>query len=148
MKKYQLAQVNVAKGIANTDSEIMIGFVTRLDEINALADHSAGFIWRLQSEDGDATSIDVFDDDMMLINMSVWDGIDSLKTFVYRTVHVELIRDREAWFSKLGVAHQALWWIPAGHIPSEEEAKEKLEQIRQNGPGQEAFTFGKPYPHP
>ena len=148
MKKYQLAQVNVAKGIANTDSEIMIGFVTRLDEINALADHSAGFIWRLQSEEGDATSIDVFDDEMMLINMSVWDGIDSLKTFVYRTVHVELIRDREAWFSKLGVAHQALWWIPAGHIPSEEEAKEKLEQIRQNGPGQEAFTFGKPYPHP
>ena len=148
MKKYQLAQVNVAKGIANTDSEIMIGFVTRLDEINALADHSAGFIWRLQSEEGDATSIDVFDDEMMLINMSVWDGIGSLKTFVYRTVHVELIRDREAWFSKLGVAHQALWWIPAGHIPSEEEAKEKLEQIRQNGPGQEAFTFGKPYPHP
>jgi hypothetical protein len=148
MEKYQLAQVNVAKGIADTDSEIMIGFVTRLDEINALADHSAGFIWRLQSEDGDATSIDVFDDEMMLINMSVWDGIDSLKTFVYRTVHVELIRDREAWFSKLGVAHQALWWIPAGHIPSEDEAKEKLEQIRQNGPGQEAFTFGKPFPHP
>lgn len=148
MEKYQIAQVNVARALADADSEIMIGFVSRLEEINALADSSPGFIWRLQSDEGDATSIDVFDDNLMLINMSVWDGIESLKTFVYQTVHIELIRDREAWFSKLGVAHQALWWIPAGHIPSEDEAKEKLEHIRQHGPGQEAFTFGKPFPHP
>ena len=101
-----------------------------------------------QSEDGDATSINVFDDELMLINMSVWDSIESLRAFVYRTVHVELIQDREAWFSKMAMAHQTLWWIPKGHIPTEEEGKERLAHIREHGPSQEAFTFGRPFPKP
>ena len=148
MKEFQLAQINVAKAVAQMDSETMFGFASRLEEINALADQASGFVWRLQSEDGDATAISAFEDDLMLINISVWDGIESLKAFVYRTVHVELLQDREAWFNKMPVAQQALWWIPNGHIPTEEEGKEKLAHIREHGSSQSAFIFGQPYPKP
>lgn len=148
MAEFQLAQINVAQAVADMEAEIMTGFVSRLEEINALADQAPGFVWRLQSEQGDATSISAFDDALMLINMSVWDSIESLKAFVYRSVHVELIQDREAWFSKMAVSHQALWWISAGHTPTEEEGKEKLAQIRTHGPSQQAFTFGRPFPKP
>jgi hypothetical protein len=143
MGKFQLAQINVAQAKAEMDTDAMSRFVSRLDEINQIADKSPGFIWRLQSDDGDATSIRVFDDPLLLVNMSVWDSVEALKTFVYKSLHVELIRDREAWFNKLGTAHQALWWIPHGHIPTTREAEEKLEHIRQHGASQEAFTFGK-----
>jgi hypothetical protein len=130
------------------DADEMSGFVSRLEEINSLADQSPGFIWRLQSDEGDATSIRVFDNPLLLVNISVWDSIDALKSFVYKSFHVELIRDREAWFNKMNIAHQALWWIPEGYIPSAEEAKEKLEHIRKHGPGLPAFTFGKSFSQP
>ena len=145
MGKLQLAQVNVAEAKAEMDSDIMSGFVSRLDEINEIADRSPGFIWRLQTEDGDATSIRVFDDPLLLVNMSVWESVESLKTFVYKSAHVELVGDREAWFRKRDSAHQVLWWVPAGHMPTIEEAKAKLEYIRQHGATQEAFTFGKAF---
>jgi hypothetical protein len=148
MANFQLAQINIAKAVAEMDADVMQGFVSRLEEINSLADQAPGFVWRLQSGDGDATSINVFDDELMLINISVWDSLDALKAFVYRTVHVELIQDREAWFNKMGKAHQALWWIPVGHIPTEEEGKEKLAQIREHGPTRDAFTFGRSFPKP
>ena len=147
-KKYQLAQVNIAQAKAEMDTDTMQGFMSRLDEINAIADKASGFVWRLQSNDGDATSIRVFDDPLLLVNMSVWDDIDSLKNYVYKSLHVELIRDREAWFDKMSAMHQALWWIPSGHIPSTQEAKDKLESLRENGPNQDAFTFGKPFQKP
>ena len=145
---YHIAQLNIARAVDEMDSEVMGGFVSRLEEINALADRSPGFVWRLQSEEGDATALRVFEDPLMLVNMSVWRSIEELKEFVYRSAHVELIRDREAWFEKLGTAHQVLWWVPEGHVPSVEEAKAKLELIRENGPSPEAFTFGKHFPHP
>lgn len=148
MSHYHLAQINIAKARAEMDSDIMQGFVARLDEINALADASPGFVWRLQSEDGDATSIRVFDDPLLLVNMSVWVDIDSLKNYVYRSSHVDLIRDRDAWFHKTATAHMALWWIPSGHTPTLEEGKQKLELLDQLGPGPEAFTFAKPQPAP
>ncbi len=148
MAKYQLAHVNVARALAAADTETMKGFVSRLDEINAIADQAPGFVWRLQSEDGDDDLNSLLDDELMLINMSVWDSVESLRGFVYQTMHSELIQGREAWFSKLAVAHQALWWIPAGHIPSEEEAGEKLACLREHGPSQQAFTFGKSFPQP
>jgi len=148
VNKYYLAQINVADAVAEMDADEMSGFVSRLDEINALADQSAGFIWRLQSEEGDATSLRVFENPLMLVNVSVWESIDALKSYVYKSVHVELIHDRDAWFSKMGQAHMALWWIPEGHIPSMEEAREKLEHIREHGPGPEAFSFGRPFAHP
>lgn len=145
MNTFQLAQINIAKARATMDSDIMKGFVDRLDEINALADKSEGFVWRLQTDEGDATSIQAYDDPMIIVNMSVWQDLESLKNFVYKTVHVDLIRDRSAWFDKITNAHQALWWIPAGHIPTVEQGREKLEILQRQGPSREAFTFAKPF---
>ena len=148
MNKSHLAQINIAHAQAAIDTDLMSGFVNRLDEINALADHASGFVWRLQTEDGDATSLQVFDDPLLLINMSTWTNVDALKHFVYKSLHVDLIRDRDAWFTKMLKAHQALWWIPAGHIPSVQEGKEKLLHLQKHGPSQTAFTFAKPFEQP
>ena len=144
MNPYHLAQVNIAKAQGAMDSEIMKGFAGRLDEINCLAEKSSGFVWRLQTQDGDATSIQAFEDPSIIVNMSVWEDIESLKKFVYKSTHIELIQDREAWFDKMQSVHQVLWWIPAGHIPAVNEGKEKLEYLQRNGPSKEAFTFSRP----
>lgn len=143
MKKFHLAQINIAQGKAPLDSEIMKGFADRIDEINSLAEVSPGFIWRLKTAEGYATNIQAFDDPSILVNMSIWEDLESLKNYVYKSVHVELIRDREAWFNKMKNAHQVLWWIPVGHIPSLEEGKEKLQYLQENGPSSAAFTFAK-----
>ncbi len=148
MHRYHLAQINVARAIADLDSPLMAAFVSRLEEINALADRAKGFVWRLQSEGGDATAIRLFDDPRMYINMSVWETPDDLKNFVYRSAHVELIRDRENWFSRLSEQHQAAWWAPAGHRPSPEEGRDRLLKLRELGPSPAAFTIGKPFPRP
>ncbi len=145
MAEFHLAQINIAQAQDAMESKTMQGFVDRLDEINALADSARGFIWRLQDEQGDATSIRAFDDPELLVNMSVWKDLGSLKNYVYKSLHVELIRDRDAWFNKMLKAHQALWWIPAGHIPSIEEGKEKLDYLQKHGVSKTAFTFSKPF---
>ena len=148
MSLYYIAQINIALAKDEMNTETMQGFVSRLDEINADADRAEGFIWRLQTEEGDSTAIRVFDESLLLVNMSVWENVDAMKNFVYKSSHVELIRDRQAWFKKYVDAQQALWWIPKGHTPSIEEAKEKLDLIQKNGPSQEAFHFGKLFPVP
>jgi len=145
VKKYHLAQINIAEAKAEMDTEMMSGFVTRLDEINALADSFSGFVWRLQSEEGDATALRVFDNALLLVNMSVWESLESLRRFVYKSMHVELIQDRDTWFDKMKAAHQALWWVPEGHIPAAEEGKERLKYIQLHGPGEFAFTFTRPF---
>ena len=146
MQHYHLAQINIAHAHAEMDTATMQGFVERLDEINAIADSFSGFVWRLQSENGgDATAIRPFTDPLMLVNMSVWEDLESLKQYVYKSLHVELIRDRDAWFAKMLDAHQALWWIPAGHIPTVAEGKEKLAYLQQHGVSSQAFTFAKPF---
>lgn len=145
MNQYHLAQINIAKAQDSMESDIMKGFVDRLDEINNLADKSPGFIWRLQTEEGDATSIQAFDDPSLIVNMSVWTNIETLKKFVYKSLHVELIRDRDAWFNKIVNVHQVLWWVPVGHTPSVTEGKEKLELLQLKGPSKEAFTFSKSF---
>lgn len=148
MAGFQLAQINIAQAKDDMESEVMRGFVERLDEINQLAESSPGFVWRLQDESGNAADIHAFDDPLVLINMSVWQDIDSLKGFVYRSVHVDLLRDRDAWFDKTSLAHQALWWIPIGHTPSQEEGVERLRHLQQHGPSAQAFTFARPAPQP
>ena len=145
MAKYHIAQINIAKARDVLDSNTMKGFVDRLDEINTLADKSPGFVWRLQTEEGDATSVQAFGDPMLIVNLSVWKDIESLKQFVYKSNHVELVRDRDAWFSKMLQAHQVLWWIPVGHIPSVEEGKNRLQYLEANGPTEKAFTFAKSF---
>ena len=127
--------------LAPLDSPIMAGFVALLPTVNAEADRSPGFVWRLETSDGDATSIRAFDDPMILVNMSVWESVEALKDFVYRSGHVVPLRDRGQWFERPQQAHLAMWWIPAGHIPTVEEARERLEYLRTHGPSGFAFTF-------
>jgi hypothetical protein len=146
--QYELAQINIAQGLGEIDDPVMQGFADRLDEINALADQAPGFVWRLQTEDGDATSLRAYDDSRMLVNMSVWQDVASLKTFVYRTMHVELLKDRKEWFTKLTKPHFCMWWIPQGHIPTVDEAKAILDILGSMGPTTEAFTFAKAFPPP
>jgi len=124
----------------------MAGFVRQLDEINALADESPGFVWRLQTSEGNATYLRPYDDDRILFNMSVWETVDALKNHVYRSAHAGLIRQRNEWFEKFAGAAVALWWVPAGHIPSIDEAKKRLAHLETHGPTQFAFTFKAIFP--
>jgi hypothetical protein len=141
MPPYQVAQVNIGRIRAELDDPIMAGFVNRLDEINALADASPGFVWRLKTNEGNATYFRPFGDERTLLNMSVWQDIDSLRHYVYQTAHRELLRQRHAWFEKFEGSFIALWWVPAGHIPGIDEAKRRLAHLDAHGPTQFAFTF-------
>jgi len=141
MPGYHIAQVNIGRVLAPLDDAVMAGFVGRLDEINALADRSPGFVWRLQTSEGNATYLRPYDDDRVLLNMSVWTSIEALRQYVYHTAHAELLRQRQAWFEKFTSAYTALWWVPAGHIPSIDEAKKRLAYLNDHGPTQFAFTF-------
>lgn len=148
MAQYHLAQINIAQARDEMTSDVMRGFASRLDEINLLAEQSPGFVWRLQTEAGDATSIQAYDDPLLIVNMSVWRDLESLKQFVYRSIHVDLIRDRDAWFHKIPQMHQALWWVPVGHTPDVEEGKAVLAQLEAKGASEAAFTFAKAFPAP
>jgi Domain of unknown function (DUF3291) len=141
-----LAQVNIARMKAPLDAPLMAGFVARLDEINALADRSPGFVWRLQTPEGNATYLRPYDDDRILFNMSVWESIDALKRYVYYTAHVELWRQRQDWFDRFAGAYAALWWVPKGHLPGIDEAKKRLAHLDAHGPSPFAFTFKQPFP--
>ena len=123
------------------DDDVMAGFVARLEPLNELADTSAGFVWRYQTDAGDATEVRVFDDEMILFNMSVWESIEALEEYVYRSNHVEALQKRAAWFERPTRAPLVLWWVEAGHIPSVEEAKERFEILWRDGPGTAAFSF-------
>ena len=140
-----VAQVNTARLLAPLDSPALRDFVAGLEPINALADRSAGFVWRLQTEGGDATAIRPYDDDRIMVNLSVWRSLPALWDFVYASRHLDVMRRRREWFERIEV-YMALWWVPAGTLPSVEEAKERLERLRRDGPGPEAFTFRAPWP--
>jgi hypothetical protein len=144
---YHLAQVNIARMLAPLTDPIMEEFVARLDEINALADQSPGFVWRLQGEAGDApaTYLRPYDDDRILFNLSVWESIEQLKEYAYKTAHGEVMRQRQQWFEKLDSMFQAMWWVEAGHIPTIAEAKQRLEYIQKHGETAHAFTFKRPF---
>ena len=142
---YHLAQVNIARMRAPLDQPEMADFVARLAEINALADRSPGFVWRLQTEAGDATYLRPYADDSILFNLSVWESIEQLKDYVYRSAHRELIRQRQQWFEKLESLHLALWWVSAGHLPSIAEAKQRLDYLRQHGETAHAFSFKRTF---
>jgi len=141
MNGYHIAQVNVGRIRASLEDPVMAGFVARLDEINALADRSPGFVWRLQTPAGNATYLRPYDDDRILVNMSVWESVEALRQFVYRTAHAELLRQRHEWFERFAQAFLALWWVPAGHLPGIDEAKQRLAHLREHGPTQFAFHF-------
>ena len=144
---FNIAQVNIALPIEPTDSPLLAEFVAQLDPINALADRSAGFVWRLQTEDGNATAIRAFDDGRLIVNMSVWESIEQLAEFVYRSGHVAVMRRRREWFERMRL-HMALWWIPTGTIPTVAEAELRLAHLRANGPTPFAFTFKQRFAAP
>ncbi len=139
--KYHLAQINIGKLLAPIDHPLIAGFVNQLDRINALAEKSPGFVWRLQEENGSAVNIQVFEDPLLLVNMSVWESADALKAFTYQTDHLQVFRDRYKWFEKPDRPHLALWWIPAGQLPTPEVGKTKLEYLQGHGETEVAFTF-------
>lgn len=141
--EFQLAQVNIARMLAPIDSPVMAEFVSYLDPINALAESSEGFIWRLKDDGNDATSIKIFNDEFLIVNMTVWKDIDALFQFTYKTHHTEVFKKRASWFEKMPEMHYALWWIPKGHLPTIAEAEERLTYIRAHGETPRAFTFKK-----
>lgn len=127
------------------DGPVIAGFKAALEPINALADEAPGFVWRLQTEDGDATAIRPYEDERMMVNMSVWESIEALRAFVYTSGHTSVMRNRKRWFEKLET-YLVLWWVPAGHQPTIEEAKERLEHLKRRGPTPHAFTFRASFP--
>ena|ERR1700690_824666 len=141
MGGYQLAQLNIGIIKGPMDSPLMAEFAANLARINALAERSPGFVWRLQTEDGDATAIRPFEDENLLVNMSVWSDVESLSRYVYHSDHVQLMRRRREWFERMPEAFLVLWWVPAGHRPSLTEAIATLEALRAHGPTPAAFTF-------
>ena len=143
--RWHLAQLNVGRLLAPVESEVIAGFRAQLDPINALADADPGLVWRLQTEDGNATSIRPTEDDLFLINMSVWRSIEAVRAFTYTSAHTGVLRQRRSWFEQLAEAHLVLWWVPAGHIPTIDEAMGRLDRLRAEGPSPAAFTFRAPF---
>ena len=126
----------------------MEGFRSALDPINALADQAPGFVWRLQTEEGNATAIRPYaGDDLMAVNMSVWESLESLEQFVYKRRHLETLRGRGVHVVEPGTI-LVLWWIPAGQSPTVAEAQRRLQHLKDHGPTAHAFTFRTPFPAP
>ncbi|WP_020598811.1 DUF3291 domain-containing protein [Spirosoma panaciterrae] len=149
MMTYHLAEINIAKmkGVS-IDDPVMAEFADNLDRVNALAENSAGFVWRLKDESNNATSISPFDDEQVIINLSVWENLESLKAFTYKTFHTDFLKRRAEWFHRFGTVYMALWWVPAGHLPTVQEAVDKLAYLQENGTTELAFDFKKTYAPP
>lgn len=146
---YQLAQINVGRILGiNIDDPIMQEFVDNLDRVNRLAESSEGFVWRLQDDTNNATSFNPYDDAQIIINISVWADVESLKKFVYQTAHVDFLKRKKEWFTKFDQAHTAMWWIKAGDYPSVTQAVERLRYLQTNGNSTRAFNFQSPQPKP
>src|SRR4051812_22885945 len=142
--RWHLAQLNVGRMVAPTTAPEIAEFMAALDPINALADAAPGFVWRLQTEEGNATDIHAFDDELMLLNMSVWESIETLRAFTYTTAHTDVLRRRREWFERLEGAHLVLWWGPAGPIPSNDQAIDRPQRGRPGGADPGAFPFPGP----
>jgi hypothetical protein len=145
---YQLAQVNIGRLVAPIDDPRIAEFVAQLDPINALADQAPGFVWRLQSGSGNATDIPYNDDPSIMVNMSVWESLEALRNYAYKSDHMRVLRDRAKWFVKMDKPIYCLWWIPAGHIPSVGEGRERLEHYQKHGATPYSFWFSQEFPQP
>jgi len=150
---HQLAQINIARLRAPLDSEELAGFVSALDPVNASADGAPGFVWRLQTEEGNATSVRAFEWEPqgaagVIVNMSVWESIEQLSQWVYGPLHRAVLLQRRQWFERVSDATTALWWVPAGHIPTTLEAESRVRHLRHHGPTRDAFSFKESFPAP
>jgi len=146
---YHLAQINIGRLIAPIDDPKIAEFVAQLAPINALADKAPGFVWRLQSSSGNATDI-VYDerDASLFLNMSVWESVEALRDYAYKSDHARVLRDRVKWFEKMDRPIYCLWWVLAGHVPTVAEGRERLEHYQQYGSTPFSFWFSKPFPQP
>lgn len=144
MSAYQLAQLNIARMREPLESPVMADFVANLERINALAERSPGFIWRLQTEEGDATALRPMGENV-LVNMSVWRDVEALNDYVYGSAHVEIMRRRKEWFERMREVYVVLWWVRQGHRPTVPEASAKLDLVRKHGPTEQAFTFRRAF---
>jgi hypothetical protein len=145
---YHLAQYNIARLLAPLDDPRIADFVDNLERINTLGDRTPGFVWRLQTEDGTSTSVRVRDDPLIIVNLTVWESVEPLFEFAYHGEHVEFFRRRFEWFEHPSEPTLVMWWLPAGDIPTVDEAEERLDYLRANGPTPRAFTFKKRFPPP
>ena len=147
MSKHHLAQLNITLMKEPLESPSMADFVNNLDRINALAEQAPGYVWRLQTEDGDATALRPFGENL-LVNLSVWKDVEALRQYVYQSDHASIMRRRSEWFDHMKEAFVVLWWVPENHFPGLEEARERLDHLRQFGPTAEAFNFRNLFPAP
>jgi Domain of unknown function (DUF3291) len=138
---HHLAQVNVARSRTPLDAEELADFRALLDPVNALADGQPGFVWRLQDDDGSAMGVRAFGDEQMIVNLSAWASIEALWSFVYAGGHLAAMRRRREWFERLGDVHLALWWIPAGTLPTVADAERRVARLEADGPSPHAFDF-------
>ena len=150
---FDLAQVNVSRLLAPLDQPLLAQFMAALDEVNASGDEAAGFRWRLQTEDGNATSVrafgwDVADSHGVIVNLTTWSSVETLADLVFSGRHLEVMRRRREWFARAAEPMTALWWVPAGHRPSTDEAEERVRRLRQHGPTPYVFSFRAPFPRP
>jgi hypothetical protein len=146
--KYHLAQINIGRLLYPDGDPRLADFMDNLGAINALAESSAGYVWRLEDDTGNAKSIRVFEDTGILVNVSVWESLEALQAFAYRSEHVKFVRRRAEWFTDYGAPMLALWWVPTGHIPTPAEARAKIEHLTGHGPTPEAFSFREKFAPP
>jgi hypothetical protein len=149
MATHHLAVFNIGRITAPLDSPQLKPFMDGLDHLNALGEQAPGFVWRYIAEGtNNATAARPYDDDEVIVNFGVWESREQLWDFVYRSEHLDFLRRRRDWFQHLTEPFLVLWWVPAGSIPSIAEAKERLEQLRRDGPTPDAFTFRQPFEPP
>lgn len=149
MEEFQIAEINIArmKGL-NINDPIMKEFVENLEKINSLAESSNGFVWRLKDDNNNATNINPYNDEQVIINVSVWQSIESLESFMYKTFHSDFLKRRKQWFQTFGKAYTAMWWISKGAFPTVQEAIDKLDYLQRNGASEIVFDFKRKYPPP
>lgn len=138
---FHIAQFNIARAKAPLDDPQLADFMAKLDDVNALAESSPGFVWRLKSDSGNATDIRAFEDPRMIVNLSVWTSIDALFDFTYKSAHAPVMNRRREWFERAAGPHLVLWWLAAGTIPSVADAVARLELLTARGPSAAAFTL-------
>lgn len=145
---HQLAQMNIARLVAPVEDPRIADFVAQLDTINALAEAAPGFVWRLKSSSGNATDIAYSDDPFVIVNLSVWQSLESLRDYVYNSAHSAVFRDRAKWFEKMSLPSYCLWWVPEGHEPSIAEGRERLQHYQKHGATPWSFWFKQSFPAP
>lgn len=137
---YHLAQVNIAKRLAPMDDPVMQDFINNVERINTIADKAEGFIWRMQDEDKEL-AVEIFQDDALLINISVWKNLESLFDYTYKSGHIEVFKRKKEWFRKMKMVHMAFWYVPEGYVPTFKDAKNRLDYLNKYGDTPYAFTF-------